>query len=217
MWGLIVSIHAPWEGCDSRRLARRLIRCRFQFTHPGKGATRRTATRRRTTSSFNSRTLGRVRLVLFSTHCKGNTFQFTHPGKGATPSLPPRHQRRTFQFTHPGKGATPSRSSLYLSRTFQFTHPGKGATIDLIPSVCLPTSFNSRTLGRVRQHRTSGTLYLYSFNSRTLGRVRLPSNPAKAVDGMFQFTHPGKGATRPWTITAHAGAVSIHAPWEGCD
>ena len=34
---------------------------------------------------------------------------------------------------------------------------------------------------------------------------------------VFQFTHPGKGAT-----TLHADRlvylkVSIHAPWEGCD
>ena len=34
---------------------------------------------------------------------------------------------------------------------------------------------------------------------------------------LFQFTHPGKGATvtsgfRGWKVN-----VSIHAPWEGCD
>ena len=34
---------------------------------------------------------------------------------------------------------------------------------------------------------------------------------------MFQFTHPGKGATDAhlWALTPEA--VSIHAPWEGCD
>ena len=33
----------------------------------------------------------------------------------------------------------------------------------------------------------------------------------------FQFTHPGKGATtHHWAV--YGGAqVSIHAPWEGCD
>ena len=35
---------------------------------------------------------------------------------------------------------------------------------------------------------------------------------------MFQFTHPGKGATtRVLEHTLHVADVSIHAPWEGCD
>ena len=56
----------------------------FQFTHPGKGATR----------------VGDSRQAYLS------PFQFTHPGKGATdrPCLSDPPAR--FQFTHPGKGAT---------------------------------------------------------------------------------------------------------------
>ena len=34
---------------------------------------------------------------------------------------------------------------------------------------------------------------------------------------MFQFTHPGKGATYMQSKLIDAQAVSIHAPWEGCD
>ena len=34
---------------------------------------------------------------------------------------------------------------------------------------------------------------------------------------VFQFTHPGKGATFIPDIDEHRGIVSIHAPWEGCD
>ena len=33
------------------------------------------------------------------------------------------------------------------------------------------------------------------FNSRTLGRVRQYVTWEQAVDNLFQFTHPGKGAT----------------------
>ena len=57
----VVSIHAPWEGCDS--MATTLSRCSvmFQFTHPGKGATIGRTTLLRREMSFNSRTLGRVR------------------------------------------------------------------------------------------------------------------------------------------------------------
>ena len=34
-----VSIHAPWEGCDACSPRRFLRQIKFQFTHPGKGAT----------------------------------------------------------------------------------------------------------------------------------------------------------------------------------
>ena len=34
---------------------------------------------------------------------------------------------------------------------------------------------------------------------------------------MFQFTHPGKGATRSESSRETHATVSIHAPWEGCD
>ena len=34
-----VSIHAPREGCDCSRSSRILWMLRFQFTHPGRGAT----------------------------------------------------------------------------------------------------------------------------------------------------------------------------------
>ena len=57
-----VSIHAPWEGCDCTD-AKAVTRIgKFQFTHPGKGAT-------------------------IGVHTEEATyiqFQFTHPGKGAT-------------------------------------------------------------------------------------------------------------------------------------
>ena len=56
-----VSIHAPWEGCDRLLMARAL-----------RGI------------CFNSRTLGRVRLIIQSHKGELKEFQFTHPGKGAT-------------------------------------------------------------------------------------------------------------------------------------
>ena len=36
---IIVSIHAPWEGCDSAYQLWLYPFLKFQFTHPGKGAT----------------------------------------------------------------------------------------------------------------------------------------------------------------------------------
>ena len=34
---------------------------------------------------------------------------------------------------------------------------------------------------------------------------------------MFQFTHPGRGATQDSESGQYRGNVSIHAPREGCD
>ena len=61
-----VSIHAPREGCDVIKSATAYDVLKFQFTHPGRGATKS--------------------LKLYPLHFG---FQFTHPGRGATnlPSL----------------------------------------------------------------------------------------------------------------------------------
>ena len=81
---ILVSIHAPREGCDELGGLIKVQELTFQFTHPGRGAT-----------------LIRQMLLCYS------TFQFTHPGRGATYRahyvIAPRNG---FQFTHPGRGAT---------------------------------------------------------------------------------------------------------------
>ena len=58
----MVSIHAPWEGCDHIDFSDIKNGRKFQFTHPGKGATE----------------IGVNQLT------EEELFQFTHPGKGAT-------------------------------------------------------------------------------------------------------------------------------------
>ena len=57
------------------------------------------------------------------------------------------------------------------------------------------SSFNSRTLGRVRLQRCRNLDLLVCFNSRTLGRVRRNAGKMSHKLNQFQFTHPGKGAT----------------------
>ena len=55
------------------------------------------------------------------------------------------------------------------------------------------------------------------FNSRTPGGVR-PERYCKAtISILFQFTHPGRGATDLHSPRSIARDVSIHAPREGCD
>ena len=60
---------------------------KFQFTHPGKGATPNHGACLVTMWCFNSRTLGRVRRETFFLLRLCWKFQFTHPGKGATINL----------------------------------------------------------------------------------------------------------------------------------
>ena len=64
-----VSIHAPREGCDSVTIDFTGGEITFQFTHPGRGATKEL-----------NRAIG------------GAQFQFTHPGRGATRPHPARHR-----------------------------------------------------------------------------------------------------------------------------
>ena len=147
-----VSIHAPWEGCDIPRGADPAPIARFQFTHPGKGATQ-----------------------VYLQETDDNPFQFTHPGKGATYRFNPfRLLAYQFQFTHPGKGATSASAKFFSTWEVSIHAPWEGCDSLGLPcpyeaevvSIHAPwegcdypapvgydidASFNSRTLGRVRQ------------------------------------------------------------------
>ena len=56
-----------------------------------------------------------------------------------------------------------------------------------------------------------------SFNSRTPGGVRLICKISLLPLRLFQFTHPGRGATTKPKMRSAPAEVSIHAPREGCD
>ena len=151
----VVSIHAPREGCDLFGLNKPNTNLKFQFTHPGRGATG---------AGFSLTAIPRA-------------FQFTHPGRGATgagfslTAIP-----RAFQFTHPGRGATLSyQRRSYRSQRFNSRTPG---------GVRLPTSGSAAGRYQVSIHAPregcdTATRYVYTivsgFNSRTPGGVRLHS------------------------------------------
>ena len=101
-----VSIHAPREGCDFIIKDNVGFGEWFQFTHPGRGATKGSGDPLPRLPSFNSRTPGGVRLRGFCQTKFRHTFQFTHPGRGATPPSSGSPTSSKFQFTHPGRGAT---------------------------------------------------------------------------------------------------------------
>ena len=192
----------------------------FQFTHPGRGATRTLSGRLKEEPSFNSRTPGGVRLRSLRTSAMVWMFQFTHPGRGATRlQLPLQANQRQFQFTHPGRGATWTRGFIILttivsihapregcdtlrgycppvSRMFQFTHPGRGAT-------------SRSTVGATRRRRVSIHAPREGCDCRG---VALP--PIRAC-----FNSRTPGGVRPIFpfISITDARVSIHAPREGCD
>ena len=170
---LQVSIHAPWEGCDAFAAAEQTKQTAFQFTHPGKGATPASASLRSRRDCFNSRTLGRVRPERRASIDGLHNVSIHAPWEGCDLRLDTRRgDGATFQFTHPGKGATHHSSERVARAMFQFTHPGKGATGNSEAIARLFTSFNSRTLGRVRRSSNDFANVNLRFNSRTLGRVR---------------------------------------------
>ena len=60
-------------------------------------------------------------------------------------------------------------------------------------------------------------IVLHSFNSRTPGGVRPGLKAFCEEHSLFQFTHPGRGATTQEVLRNEREMVSIHAPREGCD
>ena len=104
-----VSIHAPREGCDYRRGQAKLEDLKFQFTHPGRGATAwhvGLAPHREVSIHAPREGCDKKK---FSRNFGGSRVSIHAPREGcdrAWEGAPDPHSR--FQFTHPGRGATPS-------------------------------------------------------------------------------------------------------------
>ena len=125
---------------------------------------------------------------------------------------------KTFQFTHPGRGATQMTFIFDTTKImFQFTHPGRGATgipkgIDITGKVSIHAPREGCDYPLSWCHKPP-----LCFNSRTPGGVRQNISKPAEVQAMFQFTHPGRGATDFDDLRRRSFDVSIHAPREGCD
>ena len=145
-----------------------------------------------------------------------------------------------FQFTHPGRGATTVSVSSDLIHSVSIHAPREGCDSRDPMLVVLSAGFNSRTPGGVRLV-TGSTIKLVRLVSIHAPREGCDLR-VSALAGfltMFQFTHPGRGATilaksplmlRPCFNSRTPGGVrqstalanshlyvSIHAPREGCD
>ena len=147
-------------------------------------------------SSFNSRTLGRVRQEYPQLQLFAIGVSIHAPWEGCD-----RWARQIWRL---------SRVSIHA--------PWEGCDTHTRQRRESTASFNSRTLGRVRQADIAST------EAGTEFQFTHPGKGATGIDLMthielklFQFTHPGKGATQSPTIGTLSLSVSIHAPWEGCD
>ena len=145
-----VSIHAPWEGCDATTQPTKPPAQLFQFTHPGKGATAvRTADARGQAVSIHAPWEGCDSIgergaasPIVSIHA---------PWEGCDAMmLGSERLVLKFQFTHPGKGATIRITFSPHTLSVSIHAPWEGCDLSDMISVISPTCFNSRTLGRVR-------------------------------------------------------------------
>ena len=101
-----------------------------------------------------------------------------------------------FQFTHPGKGATPAVKAKPPHSEVSIHAPWEGCDISPASISLHSRCFNSRTLGRVRLAITLFVDYVDMFQFTHPGKGATLSPSPCSLRLTFQFTHPGKGATR---------------------
>ena len=144
-------------------------------------------------------------------------FQFTHPGRGATKEAIRSLGVRSVSIHAPREGCDGVLLFLRATLRFQFTHPGRGATLSNCEGdTRRAVSIHAPREGCDYKHCLHST-YVQRFNSRTPGGVRRDFALSRMLSSLFQFTHPGRGATVSDAVAVYDYPVSIHAPREGCD
>ena len=170
--------------------------CTFQFTHPGRGATPPQVPTNGHATRFNSRTPGGVRQGLADRRHALRRVSIHAPREGCDADaqvLPTRSRRfnsRTpggVRLRRTGKGISFRRVSIHAPREGCDGHWGQMEVLE--------GGFNSRTPGGVRLDHRGKVPTKPSFNSRTPGGVRHTLNQGPRKQYVFQFTHPGRGAT----------------------
>ena len=130
----LVSIHAPWEGCDPSPW-RDLAYTPFGFNSRTLGRVRHTRDFCQASSiCFNSRTLGRVRLEFSNLYCQLQKVTIHAPWEGCdTINCILSSKDTSFNSRTLGRVRRTRQLQAHRCHTFQFTHPGKGATRDIAP------------------------------------------------------------------------------------
>ena len=169
-----VSIHAPREGCDLCAQLDLLFVPWFQFTHPGRGATLHSASVREPRGCFNSRTPGGVRRSVDSRPSKWTEFQFTHPGRGATKII--------------------SAISFTLWVSIHAPREGCDAVFCVVVGGVLNVSIHAPREGCDTGGECTEEERPVSIHAPREGCDPLLEDLGCGCE-MFQFTHPGRGAT----------------------
>ena len=170
----LVSIHAPREGCDRYFPSMLTSAPRFQFTHPGRGATKL------------------LRYLPWM-----SKFQFTHPGRGATVSESVKGIPRRVSIHAPREGCDLELFGFFFARLVSIHAPREGCDIYYLIYFAAKVCFNSRTPGGVRPASLSNTRSFLTFQFTHPGRGATATGELGAPQTIaFQFTHPGRGATR---------------------
>ena len=150
---MVISIHAPREGCDTRHIAYRAQKmdfnprtphgvrlpwlwlwgrwCAFQSTHPVRGATPRPAALSiRASISIHAPREGCDAAIIASSNSQ-TEFQSTHPVRGATQNLFQLGSQRVISIHAPREGCDADTLACIFQCKFQSTHPVRGATSGL--------------------------------------------------------------------------------------
>ena len=167
-----VSIHAPWEGCDG-------LRGSLYFR----------------TSGFNSRTLGRVRPVVWPLTLRVLCFNSRTLGRVRRIYADYKKLMQGFNSRTLGRVRRSGQYVWRAVREFQFTHPGKGATVrHWLACQLVKVSIHAPWEGCDEAARPHCLLLQVSIHA--------------PWEGCDVGGRPHYNGTRE---------VSIHAPWEGCD
>ena len=147
----------PGKGATRSAPYQILLSVRFQFTHPGKGATN-TNLRLLLISNVSIHAPWEgCDLLLISSTTVVQGFNSRTLGRVRRHRFLSTTQIYAFQFTHPGKGATYFVRSLFNRLVVSIHAPWEGCDAHRPTSRAYWRRFNSRTLGRVRLTRTTAS------------------------------------------------------------
>ena len=239
---VIISIHAPREGCDKAPLAGGTKERNFNPRTP-RGVRRDGMSAPMRGGDFNPRTPRGVRRSVMRSSICSNSISIHAPREGCDTGRPMAGaSSRLFQSTHPARGATlTAAATSSTGSSFQSTHPARGATTQYPKIARRKFYFNPRTPRGVRL-----LIGVYSLGLRSIS-IHAPREgcdvswyTTNSLKHQFQSTHPARGATlssphRPFShrdfnprtprgvrpvcrsIWEVGKKISIHAPREGCD
>ena len=191
----------------------------FQFTHPGRGATKLGKLRLYGRCGFNSRTPGGVRRHrIHNVNYLGSGFNSRTPGGVrldiSWASLP------VSRFNSRTPGGVRHQGTYYRPFVVSFNSrtPGGVRRLDITERlITRHVSIHAPREGCDSQDtpKTSRTNNTFQFTHPGRGATYLRGR--HHCPHRFQFTHPGRGATGEIVFSPFRMPVSIHAPREGCD